>query len=68
MDDANESNRSEKILKVGQVREVETALPITVIMRAYFSSYPLWAARHFAVLASNAEQAEGTRPRFAIKH
>ena len=30
MDDTNERNRSEKILKVGQVREVDTALPITV--------------------------------------
>jgi hypothetical protein len=33
MDDTNESNRDEKILNVGQVREVDTALPITVMMR-----------------------------------
>jgi hypothetical protein len=52
----------------GTHREVDTALPITVLMRPYFSSYHLWAARHFFVLSRNVENEEGRRPRFDIKH
>lgn len=55
-------------VKIGQAHETDTALPIAVIMRTYFSSYHLWAARHFSVLASNAENEEGTLPRFDIRH
>ncbi len=33
MDDKNESNRGEITAKVGLAREVDTALPVTVIMR-----------------------------------
>lgn len=54
--------------KIGQAHEIETALPIAVIMRTYFSSYHLWAARHFSVLASNTENEEGRLPRFDIRH
>lgn len=68
MDDTNESNRGEKTLNVGQVREVDTALPVTVIMRAYFSSYYVWAAEHFAELATAIENASGEKPRFDIQH
>jgi hypothetical protein len=57
-----------KVVKIGQVHEVDIALPITLKMRAYYSSYHLWAARHLAELVKNIEAARVDRPRFDIKH
>jgi hypothetical protein len=68
MSNSNGNKRGGQIVKVGQAHEIETALPIAVIMRTYFSSYHLWAARHFSVLASNTENEDGKLPRFNIKH
>jgi len=68
MGDKNENNHEEKIVKLEQVCETDTVFPITVMMRGYFSSYHLWAARHFSALAGSAESEEGRRPRFDIKH
>lgn len=68
MDDRNESNRGQKIVKGVQAREIDTALPVTIIMRAYYSSYHLWAAKHLSELARSIENQEGERPRFDIKH
>jgi hypothetical protein len=44
-----------------------TVLPVTMMSRAYFSSYHLWAAEHFAHVASEQEKLEGAIPRFDIK-
>ena len=57
-----------KIIRVGQAIEVDIAQPITIVMRTYFSSYHLWAARHFLALAKNLENTDGRSPRFDIKH
>jgi hypothetical protein len=46
MDDRAETRG--QVVKPGQAHEVDTALPITVKMRAYYSSYHLWAARHLS--------------------
>jgi hypothetical protein len=46
---------------------VEVPSP-TVLMRAYFSSYYLWAAEHFAQLAADIENVSGRKPRFDIQH
>lgn len=67
MNDRDDDNRGHHN-QHWQAREVDTALPITVRMRAYFSSYHLWAARHFSVLARTVENDEGKRPLFDIKH
>ncbi len=40
----------------------------SLTMRAYFSSYHLWAAEHFAGLARDIENAPGEKPRFDIQH
>lgn len=41
---------------------------MTVKMRVYYSSYHLWAARHFAALAKGIEATRGDRQRFDIRH
>lgn len=66
MDDRAEQHG--KVVKLGQAHEVDTALPITVKMRTYYSSYHLWAARHFAGFAKGIEAARVERPRFDIEH
>ena len=40
----------------------------TVLMRVYYSSYHLWGAQHFALLAGEIEDAHGGRSTFDIKH
>lgn len=40
----------------------------TVLMRVYYSSYHLWGARHFALLAGEIEDAHNGRSTFDIKH
>ena len=54
--------------KIEQVRERDEALALTVAMRAYFSSYHLWAASRFAESAATLESAAGRLPRFDIEH
>jgi hypothetical protein len=66
MDDRAETRG--QVVKLGQAHEVDSALPIAVKMRAYYSSYHLWAARHFSVLARNIETGGTERPRFDIRH
>lgn len=68
MDDKSANNRSPLSVKIGQACEIDTALPVTVVMRVYFSSYHLRAAKHLSELARNAENEEGRRPRFDIRH
>ncbi len=67
MNDKDDDIRGHTI-NIGQAREVDTALPITVTMRTYYSSYHLWAAKHFSVRAKTVENQEGRKPRFDIKH
>jgi hypothetical protein len=57
-----------KVVRIGQVHEVDVALPITIKMRAYYSSYHLWAARHFTALVKAIEAIQAGRPRFDVKH
>jgi hypothetical protein len=59
---------SEKKIPIGPAYEKDTALPIKVVMRVYFSSYHLWAAEHFSKLAASRETAPGQVPRFDIEH
>jgi hypothetical protein len=47
--------------------EVDIALPITVAMRTYFSTYHLWGARHFTRLAAEIE-ANTPAPHFSMPH
>jgi|CXWL01.1.fsa_nt_gi hypothetical protein len=68
MSDGIDSHSGGLIVKIGQAHEIDTALPVTVIMRTYFSSYHLWAARYFSILARNSEKEDGRLPRFDIKH
>ena len=48
--------------------EEDIALPLTISMRAYFSSYHLWAARAFSVEAGKIEASLSEAPRFDIAH
>ncbi len=48
--------------------EQSTAHPVTVLMRAYYSSYHLWAARDFASKAGEIEKAHSGRSRFDLPH
>ncbi len=49
-------------------REKDTAGAAVVLMRAYFSSYHLWGARHFTQLAQDIEnQHSGDTPTFNVK-
>ncbi len=41
---------------------------VQVLMRAYFSSYHLWAARHFAQLSHDIEDQHSGDPKFDIRH
>jgi hypothetical protein len=41
---------------------------VTLKMRVYYSSYHLWAAKHFVRLAAEIEDAHEGRPRFDIEH
>lgn len=41
---------------------------ITIKMRAYFSTYHLWAAKHFLKLTQEIENTHTGRPKFDIKH
>jgi hypothetical protein len=41
---------------------------LTLNMRAYYSAYHLWAARHFAALARGIEAAGAARSRFDVRH
>jgi len=59
---------SGKVVKIGQVQEVDIALPITVKMRVYYSSYHLWAAKHLTALVKGIEAVGSERPRFDIRH
>ena len=61
MGESNGVNRGEKIVRVEQACEVDTAFPVAVIMRVYYSSYHLWAAQHFSALARKMENEEGSR-------
>ncbi len=45
-----------------------SVVPPTFQMRVYFSSYHLWAAKHFMQLAANIEQAHTGGPVFDIEH
>lgn len=49
-------------------RMTATVLPVTVSMRVYFSSYHLWAAKHFSKLTAQLEERPGKLPRFDIEH
>lgn len=62
------ANESGKIIQLGQAHEVDMALPITMKMRVYYSSYHLWAARHLAALLKTIEDVPADRPRFDIRH
>jgi hypothetical protein len=53
---------SSKVVKIGR------AFPITVKMRAYYSSYHLWAARHLVALVKAIETTPSERSRFDIRH
>jgi len=54
-----------KLTGVGAATSVGAA---TVTLRAYYSSYHLWAAKHFAQLADGIEAAHSGGPRFDIEH
>ena len=41
---------------------------ISISMRAYFSTYFLWAAEHFSKLAAEIEDSHEGRSRFSIEH
>lgn len=57
-----------KTVKIGVAKEKDEALPITPATRVYYSSYHLWAARHFARLAKDIEDAHTGSPTFNITH
>ena len=40
----------------------------SLMSRVYYSSYHLWAAKHFAQLALDIENRSGIKPRFDIQH
>ena len=40
----------------------------SLMNRVYYSSYHLWAAKHFTQLALDIENRPGTKPRFDIQH
>lgn len=46
----------------------EEVLPIIPMVRVYYSSYHLWAAKHFLELCSEIEDANEGRSEFNIKH
>ena len=65
----NEDDSVGHVVEIGQVHETSIALPITVKKRAYFSSYHLWAAAHFAALVRRIEdEHDGRQSRFDIRH
>lgn len=66
MDDRTETHGH--LVKAGQAREVDTAFPVTVKIRAYLSSNHLWAARYLSVLAGKIEKTSAERLRCDIKH
>lgn len=49
-------------------RAIVSASPVTVLMRAYFSTYHLWAAKHFSDRTAEIETRPGDIPRFDIEH
>ena len=56
-------------VRVGMATEKDTALPVTVAMRAYYSSYHLWAARSFASMVEERElELANAAPVFDIQH
>lgn len=55
-------------LQVGTAAMELRANPVTATMRVYYSSYHLWAAKHFAVLALNIENQPAAEARFDIRH
>ena len=59
---------AEKKVPINPVHEKDVAMSITVLMRAYYSTYHLWSARHFASIAASVEARPGKRPRFDIEH
>lgn len=48
--------------------EHDIALPVSVSMRTYFSTYHRWAAERFARNVENIEDTEQQSPRFDIEH
>ena len=64
MDDQEKKHK----LNVKPAQETDIALPLTVSMRAYFSSYHLWGARAFSAAAGRIEAAHSGQPRFDIGH
>ncbi len=43
-------------------------MPARAVMRNYFSTYLLWSAKDFALLADAIEKRHSGRPRFDIEH
>ena len=64
----NDNSKREMRLQVQPLALTVSANPVTITMRAYYSSYHLWAAKHFCELAKNAENEPGDHTRFDIKH
>jgi len=68
MDDSNENTKRNVTVQVQPLTVTVSVNPVTITMRAYYSSYHLWAAKHFCALAQTVENAPGEQTRFDIKH
>lgn len=63
MDDSNEV-----VVRPDTVRMKLEVLPVRVLMRSYFSTYMLWAARDFGSKAAAIETAHNGESRFELEH
>ena len=64
----DEKSSSKSVVPIGTAIEKDIALPITVAMRTYFSTYHLWAAKDFSEQAKLIEKGHSKKPIFDIKH
>jgi hypothetical protein len=68
MDNLNENTTRNVTVQVQPATIALSVNPVTITMRAYYSSYHLWAAKHFCALAQSVENASGVQTRFDVKH
>ena len=64
----DKKNNSSKTIPIGIASEKDRAFPVTISMRAYFSTYHLWAAKDFARQAKKVECEHRGKPKFDIRH